>query len=163
VDQTPITVQPIPQSPAIETPLNNLTSTNTNNSFWKRFFGGRINRLEYLVGVILSTTIYTILFAIMNMVNFMRITSTDGQAGLSAPIGVAVTILFVILMFYNFSFSIRRLHDLDKSGWLCLLSFIPFANIYIGIITLFQGGAASENKYGFQPTGVSIGKVFGFS
>ncbi len=47
------------------------------------------------------------------------------------------TLLFIIGFFGTFVFlykhwqlQILRLHDLNKSGWYCLLDFIPFYNIY---------------------------------
>ena len=47
------------------------------------------------------------------------------------------TLLFIIGFFGSFIFmykywqlQILRLHDLNKSGWYCLLDFIPFYNIY---------------------------------
>lgn len=47
------------------------------------------------------------------------------------------TLLFIIGFFGTFIFmykywqlQILRLHDLNKSGWYCLLDFIPFYNIY---------------------------------
>ena len=41
---------------------------------------------------------------------------------------------------------IKRLHDLDKSGWLGLLFFVPLANLYVGFICAFFKGTDGENQ-----------------
>lgn len=61
-------------------------------------------------------------------------------------------ILFVLASIVpSIAVFVRRLHDSNKSGWLFLLSAIP----YIGwIFTLIFGllpGSAGENNYGFDP------------
>jgi len=52
--------------------------------------------------------------------------------------------------------TIQRSHDMDWSGWTCLLALIPF----VGFIWLFKGGTPGENRFGAPPppntTGVKI-------
>ena len=57
----------------------------------------------------------------------------------------------IILFFPNISLGIRRLHDINKSGWWVLLSFT-----IIGIIPLFYWfyfvhGDKEPNQYGDAP------------
>ena len=47
--------------------------------------------------------------------------------------------------------AIRRLHDLNKSGWWLLVSFIPYINIVFCLYILFAPGTPGENKYGADP------------
>jgi len=46
---------------------------------------------------------------------------------------------------------IKRLHDLDKSGWMSLLMIVPLANIYLFIICGFFKWTEWTNKYGPNP------------
>ena len=44
-----------------------------------------------------------------------------------------------------------RLHDLDHTGWLSLLMFIPLVNILFVIYILFFRGTVGDNRYGRDP------------
>ncbi|PWK46010.1 uncharacterized membrane protein YhaH (DUF805 family) [Pseudomonas sp. OV226] len=45
---------------------------------------------------------------------------------------------------------VRRLHDTGRSGWFCLLMFIPLVNLYL-IYLLVQDSQPSTNAYGVSP------------
>ncbi|MDO4617594.1 MAG: DUF805 domain-containing protein [Lachnospiraceae bacterium] len=47
--------------------------------------------------------------------------------------------------------SVRRLHDIGKSGWYFLLNFIPIIGQVYLIIKMFQPGEPGENQYGENP------------
>ena len=47
--------------------------------------------------------------------------------------------------------SVRRLHDINKSGWLMLLGLIPIIGWIILIYWWAQPGDTSENQYGPVP------------
>lgn len=44
--------------------------------------------------------------------------------------------------------TIRRLHDLGRSGMNGFGLLVPFYNIYLGLILLFQEGQPGDNEYG---------------
>ena len=44
--------------------------------------------------------------------------------------------------------SIRRLHDMNRSGWLILLFLLPIVNILLGLYLLLGSGTAGVNNYG---------------
>jgi uncharacterized membrane protein YhaH (DUF805 family)/type II secretory pathway pseudopilin PulG len=46
---------------------------------------------------------------------------------------------------------VKRLHDLNKSGWLWLLGLIPLVNFCFGIYLLFGKGTDGSNDYGAPP------------
>ena len=68
------------------------------------------------------------------------------------PILLLLWLLAVILP--GLAVEIRRLHDLDKSGWWILISFIPFVG-WIGSIILFVWfvgrGTEGPNRFGEDP------------
>lgn len=43
---------------------------------------------------------------------------------------------------------IRRLHDINKSGWLMLLNFIPVANIYLFVLYCMKGSKSKKTQWG---------------
>lgn len=46
--------------------------------------------------------------------------------------------------------SIRRLHDIGRSGWWFLIAFVPVVGI-VYLIFMLQDGMHGENQYGFNP------------
>ena len=52
----------------------------------------------------------------------------------------------------NFTLSIRRLHDSNKSGWWLLTAFIPFLGPFIYLYLMgIEKGTEGENNYGHMP------------
>ncbi len=68
-------------------------------------------------------------------------------------IGMALaSLLYIAAIFISFLMAVRRLNDLNQSGWWSLLSFVPFVNFFFGIYILFFPGTAGRNNYGPAPT-----------
>lgn len=65
--------------------------------------------------------------------------------------GILFLILYVIMIWINTAISVKRLHDLDKTWWMILLSFIPLINIYIAILLWFIKWTEWKNQYGEDP------------
>lgn len=87
---------------------------------------GRCGRLEYF----LSITIFgIIILATEKTIDQIYDQPNQGLA-------VFMLILFVLYIIQ----CLRRLKDIGKSGWYIFLSLVPFANLYIGFILLFQKG-----------------------
>ena len=63
------------------------------------------------------------------------------------PFGL-VTILALILPLI--AVSVRRCHDLNKSGWLAVLAFVPLLGLGVLIYFAFPG-TAGANRYGEDP------------
>lgn len=97
-------------------------------------FNGRARRAEYW-WFVLANIIVSIVFQIIDSIIGLPI--FGGLYGLAVLIpAIAVTI--------------RRLHDVDKSGWFILLAFIPLVNFYL-IYLLAIEGTRGQNQYGPDP------------
>jgi len=57
-------------------------------------------------------------------------------------------ILGIIGLPLNFSVTIKRLHDLNKTGFYFMLTPIPFINLFLFIYIGFFSGDIHKNKYG---------------
>ncbi len=57
--------------------------------------------------------------------------------------------LFILIP--GITVSVRRLHDIGKSGWMLLISLIPIIGTIWIIVLLATEGEYKENKYGHQP------------
>lgn len=67
----------------------------------------------------------------------------------------AVVLMYDLMWIYNLatiipsiSLTVRRLHDSDKTGWLCLIALILYIGILIVLILTFLEGTKGPNRYG---------------
>ena len=56
--------------------------------------------------------------------------------------------LLPIILWVDFYSDIKRLHDVDKSGWWALIMLIPLVNLCLGIYLLFAKGTEGSNRFG---------------
>lgn len=114
---------------------------------------GRFNRMSYLggYGLIYLVTLlgYFILASFLggfqlssNLFNFEFYSSLSGASAL------VVWAFSLFLIYLNIVLVVRRLHDLNKSGWIGLLLFIPVVQFFFMIYLLLASGTAGPNEYG---------------
>ena len=60
-------------------------------------------------------------------------------------------ILEIGLWVMSVGFMVRRLHDMDKSGWWSLLIIVPLVNLILALFLLFAPGSDGENRFGEPP------------
>lgn len=101
--------------------------------------GSRVNRLRYWAHITLG---FYAVIAVGLVAGLL-------SAAVSPTVGIVIGGL-AYLGFFVFSVivGIQRLHDLDKSGWLWLLNFIPLVNLYVVILVIFFPGTQGENRFG---------------
>jgi uncharacterized membrane protein YhaH (DUF805 family) len=78
-------------------------------------------------------------------------------AGAASP-GVAVAVAalgYIAIVVVQILLTIQRAHDMNVTGWLCLISLIPLA----ALIFWFAPGTRGENNYGRQPPPNTTGAV----
>lgn len=117
-------------------------------------FSGRLNRKPYIIRSLIVGVIMTVLFVVIDVLfedeftfdEFGMLTTTPGTAEILFTLFVAV-----IGMVCMISLSVRRLHDLEKSGWFILLNYVPLINIALGIYMVFFRGTDGNNQYGNDP------------
>ena len=86
-------------------------------------FDGRIRRIEYFLSGIVGGIVFSIAWALG--IGTFILGAGMGSAGGSVfglLIGLAA---LVASMWFSLAQGVKRLHDLDKSGWLILLMFVP--------------------------------------
>ena len=66
-------------------------------------------------------------------------------------IGAILSIIGIVMLIPFTFVAVRRLHDLDWSGWLWLILLIPVLNVFLGMVLLFKRGTEGPNKYGPAP------------
>ncbi len=117
----------------------------------KQYFtsDGRMGRLQYFVAVVVINFVFGVAGAA-----FMGLFSALGDSS-GAVIGLVFYSVFLLAgSVLSIMQGIKRLHDMEKSGWMLLLGIVPLANIYLAIIMLFKKGTDGANKYGEDPAPV---------
>lgn len=56
--------------------------------------------------------------------------------------------LIIVAIYTNYIIAIKRLHDLNLSGWYILFGFVPLISLILAIVLLFIPGNKKSNKYG---------------
>ncbi len=107
---------------------------------------GRLNRFpyfKYLILLWLASFVFGAVFGFAGMV----LTGTNDSMLTVIPTGIFSLCMSV----GSIMIGIRRLHDLDKSGWFMLVILIPFVNIIFGLYLLLAQGTVGYNRYGADP------------
>ena len=100
-------------------------------------FSGRSTRAEYWYFML-----YNIIIAIL--IAFFGIIIGDEQG--------ILYILYLFVMFIpQLTVSVRRLHDIGKSGWIFLVSLIPLIGFIWMLILFTRDSDVGTNKYGPNP------------
>ncbi len=181
-------------------------------NYFERLYSGRLNRKNYIVGSTFLVLIPLICFTVvifnillspsafdmssLDLANPNQIQITTPQLSISSllttpanKLWTALGILFTILSLpYLLSIQIRRLHDLNLSGWLWIINFLPllfvksmfslaefshpnmwfwisnFVSFVTGIFSIyisFWPGTNGVNKYGDKPLSrsTSLGNI----
>lgn len=114
---------------------------------------GRFSRLSFIgwfaflqIIAFFSSIALGLFSGIFNMATM----SLDSQFvnALTGIAGLGYIVLLVLYVYFYIVIVARRLHDLNKSGWLMLLSLIPLLNILLMIYLLLGAGTAGNNRYG---------------
>jgi uncharacterized membrane protein YhaH (DUF805 family) len=90
---------------------------------------------------------YWVLFAFI-VGTVANILDTVIFRGWFSPLSILTTL---VLILPGIAVSVRRLHDMDRSGWWMLLLFIPIVGAIILIIWFCMRGTAGSNRFGPDP------------
>ncbi len=113
-------------------------------------FEGRAPRSEYWWFLLFQWLAYIVIGV------FFAITGvTLGGAAIGPFIAAMMAIILVMLALFipNLACMARRFHDQDLSGWLILLSFIPYVGSLIIIVFMCIRGTDGPNRFGPDPFG----------
>ena len=104
---------------------------------------GRSSRKEYITKTFIVFVIF--IFAIYTK---DYIDSRDDNLSIYSLFFIVISMYLAIIQY--FPLAIRRLHDLNASGWYVLLTFVPFGQLLI-LWLMFKKGTDGPNKYGPPP------------
>ena len=110
-------------------------------------FSGRASRSEYWFFVLFQVLVATPLIIV-------------DVAVLRGPVNTLTTLWLLIMLLPSLAVTVRRLHDIDMSGWFVLIQFIPFIGWIVIMIFACRRGTAGANRFGMGPATTAIPEVF---
>ena len=108
-------------------------------------FSGRASRSEYWFAYL------SFIVAVMGMFT-LSIVSLFVVDALASLMGLLTFGVYIGGFLPLLAVSVRRLHDLGKSGWMMLLVFVPIVGGILLLVWFVSDGQAHDNAYGAVPT-----------
>ncbi len=105
-------------------------------------FGGRARRTEFWSFVLFNFIFSLVAMALDNIFGIAFCGYGNGPINLLYSLAVLIPSLAV---------SVRRLHDIGKSGWMLLVALIPIIGAIWLLILFFSEGTHAVNEYGPDP------------
>ena len=110
-------------------------------------FSGRARRKEYWMFLL-----FNMIFAIVAMILDNILGTTVGVL----PYGVFYLLYVFAVLIPGLAVSVRRLHDVGKSGWMYLISLIPIIGAIWLLVLFVTDSNPGENEYGANPKEVTV-------
>lgn len=109
-------------------------------------FSGRARRKEYWMFVL-----FNIIFLIAAMIIDTVLGFSFQVQGQSLGYGYIYVLYSLFVLIPNLAVSVRRLHDVGKSGWFLLIALIPLIGSIWLLILYCTDGESGSNKWGPNP------------
>lgn len=108
------------------------------NEYWS-IPKGRISRRTYTKRIIILVVLNIFLMALSEFFSYSEII---------ALLMYLPAIYIALLMCMQI---IKRLHDINASGWWCILALIPYVGVLFIIYLMFKKGTPGPNRFGPPP------------
>jgi uncharacterized membrane protein YhaH (DUF805 family) len=114
---------------------------------WQKFaqFTGRSRRKEYWMFTLFNIIICCVLYAGL-LVGFVA-----GQRMIGILFGCVYAAYALAILVPGIAVSIRRLHDINKSGWWMLIALVPLVGGIVLLVLMCIEGDPGPNLYGPNP------------
>ena len=109
-------------------------------------FSGRSRRREYW---------YFVLFNIIVGIVLGWIDALLGTRGSYAGAGLLSGIYGLAVLIPTLAVTVRRLHDIDRSGWWILIGLVPLIGVIVLLVFALLDGTPGDNRYGPNPKGAT--------
>lgn len=110
-------------------------------------FNGRARRKEYWGSMLIYIIVAVILSMLMNITFWI-------SEYLSYFFVLVTSIFYLATIVPILALTVRRLHDIDKSGWWYLISLVPIIGGIWLFILLCTEGTRGDNQFGADPKAV---------
>jgi uncharacterized membrane protein YhaH (DUF805 family) len=105
-------------------------------------FSGRARRMEYWYFVLFNLIVAFVLALIDTLLGTTTGVSSFGLLSGIYSLAVLIPTLAVL---------VRRLHDIDRTGWWILINLIPLVGTIVLLVFALMPGTPGSNQYGPDP------------
>ncbi|MCA2018273.1 DUF805 domain-containing protein [Vibrio tritonius] len=102
-------------------------------------FSGRARRSEYWMFGLVHAVIFLLLFVLFFMTHANYF------------IFILMNLYGLVMIVPNIAVLVRRLHDINKSGWYFWVCLIPLVGIFVLFYFLVMDSQGETNQYGISP------------
>ena len=113
-------------------------------------FSGRARRKEYWFFILF----YYIFASITSILDTFLGLSFNGFG-----YGVIYLIFILAMLIPGIAVSVRRLHDVGKSGWMLFVGLIPIIGVIWLIVLAVKDSQPGSNQYGENPKSIEDGEL----
>jgi uncharacterized membrane protein YhaH (DUF805 family) len=116
-------------------------------------FAGRASRSEYWWWVLYSILTSVVIGFVEVQMGLGSGMMSHGGGGFQANFaGGPLSILWALAnLLPGLAVTVRRLHDLDKSGWWLLIAFVPLIGAIVLLVWFLSRGTVGANRFGEDP------------
>ena len=105
-------------------------------------FSGRSRRAEYW---------YFVLFNLIAIIVLSLIDTLLGTFNVVQGVGLLSGIYSLAVLIPSLAVTVRRLHDVDRTGWWILIYLIPLIGVIVLLVFALTPGTPGSNSYGPDP------------
>lgn len=121
-------------------------------NYWKNYFNfkGRTRRKDFWLAILALFVVEAIISVIVSK----GATGVDATTGLPtyAPWATALSGIWgLATLIPSLSLFTRRMHDVDKRFWYCLMGLIPVVGIILVFVKELTAGTVGDNRFGADP------------
>ena len=109
-------------------------------------FSGRASRSEYW---------YFVLFYFLISIVLSIVDAVTGTLNPNTGVGLLSGVFALAMIVPSISVNVRRLHDIDRSGWWLLLIFAIVIGWIVLLVFGVQDSQPSDNRFGPNPNAAS--------
>lgn len=126
-------------------------------------FSGRARRKEFWSWWLFVFVMYFVLMyldAALGLGGTATGYASGGSVGFNMTGGWLTLIFLLATLIPTITVAVRRMHDIDKSGWLVLIGIIPLFGWAFVLYCYVQPGTAGPNRFGPDPKSGNDAQVF---
>ena len=111
---------------------------------------GRLSAIAWYGFIHLMTLFASIaLSLVLGLLNLQQWSMTHLSLNtLSSMTGLGFSVIFLLYLYFLWVITIRRLHDMNRSGWFSLFFLLPILNVLLSLYLLFGSGSTGSTRYG---------------
>ena len=110
-------------------------------------FSGRSRRMEYWYFVLFNI----IVSIVLGVIDGLLLGTLDSGMG----VGLLSGIYGLAILIPSLAVTVRRLHDIDRSGWWILIGLVPLIGVIVLLVFALLDGTPGDNRYGPNPKGAT--------